>query len=235
MTWQEELRGRDPDRAGAALLAPVAARPRLLTLAALDRELARVPHISADPLLAEIRAQWWVEALERIAGGGPGETPLLQAVAGSWGADAALLLPLASGWRDACAPESRSGVPAIVTHLDATAAEAMWQAARVLGAAAEAEPGVRAQGRAAGAVHWLRAGGEGGAALAEAAGAWFDDAAAAGLPRSLGPALYAGAAPEKTLASAVAGKPVARPSEFTRRLALLRFAAGGRWQVRWRR
>lgn len=235
MTWLEELRRRDPDRAGAALLAPVAARPRLLALAALDRELARVSHASADPLLTEIRAQWWVEALERIAGGGAAETPLLQAVAQAWGPEARRLVPLAEGWREACAPEARAGVAAILAHLDATAGEAMWQAALALDAAPDAEAAVRAQGRAAGAVAWLRAGGEGGEALADAAGEAFAAAAAAPLPKAVAPALYPGPAPSEALVAARAGRSPDRPSEFMRRLALLRFAVTGRWQVRWPR
>lgn len=235
MSWLEELRQRDPDRAGAALLAPVAARRRLLTLAALNAELARVPFVSADPLLAEIRAQWWVEALERIAGGARGETPLLQAVAEVWGSAANRLLPLAEGWRAACDPETRDGAAAILSHLDATAGEAMWQAALSLGADAAAETAVRAQGRACGAVAWLRTGGPGGEALASAAAEAFAAAAAAGLPRALAPALYPGPAPRAVLEAASAGLPVPLPSEFARRLALLRFAVTGRWQVKARR
>lgn len=234
MTWLEELRQRDPDRAGAALLAPMAARPRLLTLAALNAELARIPRASADPLLTEIRAQWWVEALERAAGGAPGETPLLRDVARAWGTESARLVPLAEGWREACALEADAGLAAILAHLDATAGEAAWQAARVLDAA-PAEAPIRAQGRGTGAVAWLRAGGAGGPALAEAALEAFATAAAAGLPRRLAPALYPGPAPGAALIAAAAGQPVPRPSEFTRRLSLLRFAVTGHWQVQGRR
>ena len=52
-TCAESLRAHDPDRFGICLLAPPEARPRLLTLYALNLELARAPLASAEPLIAE--------------------------------------------------------------------------------------------------------------------------------------------------------------------------------------
>ncbi len=46
-----------------ALLAPRASQPALLTLAALNGELARVPLHVTDAALGEIRLQWWRDAL----------------------------------------------------------------------------------------------------------------------------------------------------------------------------
>ena len=234
MSWLDDLQARDPDRAGVALLAPPASRPRLLTLAALNAELSRLPTASADPLLSQIRAQWWVEALERMANGGTGETPLLQAVTEAWGREAARLVALAEGWREACNRESDDS-DAILGHLDATAGEAMWQAASILGATAADEGAVRAQGRAAGTVNWLRGREKGGRSLAEAAGAAFARAANSDLSPAIAPALYPGPRPRAALADAADGKPVPLVAEFTRRLALLRFATTRNWRVSWRR
>jgi phytoene synthase len=51
----------------AALLAPRASRPALLTLAALFGELNRIPMQVSDAALGEIRLQWWRDAFARGA------------------------------------------------------------------------------------------------------------------------------------------------------------------------
>ncbi|MET0313224.1 MAG: squalene/phytoene synthase family protein, partial [Hansschlegelia sp.] len=48
----------------AAQFAPADARPHLLALRAFDAELARVRSIVSDPMVGEIRLQWWRDALE---------------------------------------------------------------------------------------------------------------------------------------------------------------------------
>jgi phytoene synthase len=57
-------RSGEPDRYLAALLAPPAARPHLLALAAFSSELARVPSfVTREPAMGQIRLQWWRDAL----------------------------------------------------------------------------------------------------------------------------------------------------------------------------
>jgi phytoene synthase len=57
-------RSGEPDRYLAALLAPPAARPHLLALAAFSSELARVPSlVTREPTMGQIRLQWWRDAL----------------------------------------------------------------------------------------------------------------------------------------------------------------------------
>ncbi len=46
-------------------------RPRLAALFALQVELRRIPSLVSEPPLGEIRLQWWREALDEIAAGGP--------------------------------------------------------------------------------------------------------------------------------------------------------------------
>lgn len=55
------------DRYLAALLAPAPARDGLLALAAFASELGRVPLLAREPMMAEIRLQWWRDALEQPA------------------------------------------------------------------------------------------------------------------------------------------------------------------------
>jgi phytoene synthase len=53
----------EPDRYLAATLAPLTARPALAALAAFAAEVARIPATVSEPLLGEIRLQWWRDAL----------------------------------------------------------------------------------------------------------------------------------------------------------------------------
>lgn len=53
----------DPDRYLAALLAPRPYRADLVTLAALTGELSRTLRTVREPMLAEIRLQWWRDVL----------------------------------------------------------------------------------------------------------------------------------------------------------------------------
>lgn len=62
----------DPDRFMAAMAAPVAARRVLFPLFAFNVEVARAPWVTQEPMIAEMRLQWWRDALEEIA---QGKTP----------------------------------------------------------------------------------------------------------------------------------------------------------------
>ncbi len=53
----ETVRAQDPDRFGATLVAAPGDRPALITLYALNLEIARAPLQSAEPMLAEMRLQ----------------------------------------------------------------------------------------------------------------------------------------------------------------------------------
>jgi len=56
------MRG-EPDRYLAATLAPVGVRSALAALAAFSAEVARIPATVSEPLLGEIRLQWWRDVL----------------------------------------------------------------------------------------------------------------------------------------------------------------------------
>lgn len=61
----------DPDRFLAAMAAPVQARRVLFPLYAFGVEIARAPWVTQEPMIAEMRLQWWRDALEEIASGAP--------------------------------------------------------------------------------------------------------------------------------------------------------------------
>jgi phytoene synthase len=65
-----QFRRYDPDRWRATLFAPAALRARLTALYAFNVEIARVRETVSEPLIGQIRLQWWREALAEIAVGG---------------------------------------------------------------------------------------------------------------------------------------------------------------------
>jgi len=64
------VRRGDPDRFMATMAAPVAVRAVLFPIYACNLEAARAPWVSTEPLIAQMRLQWWLDALDEIASGG---------------------------------------------------------------------------------------------------------------------------------------------------------------------
>ncbi len=67
----QTVRRADPDRYFSALFAPAAARPYLMTLYAFNHEVARVAETVRQPMMGEIRLEWWRETLEGARSGAP--------------------------------------------------------------------------------------------------------------------------------------------------------------------
>ncbi|MFT4013292.1 MAG: squalene/phytoene synthase family protein [Paracoccus sp. (in: a-proteobacteria)] len=129
----DALRAHDPDRFGICLLAPPEARPRLMTLYALNLELARAPLASAEPLIAEMRLQWWVERLEEIGAGRMSSHELMAPLAEAWGARVAALAVLAEPRRRDCLREPHDGPEAVADYVRGTAVPLALFAAEALG------------------------------------------------------------------------------------------------------
>lgn len=64
------VRQGDPDRFATVMAAPVAARRVLFPLYAFNVEISRAPWVSAEPMIVQMRLQWWADALDEIAAGG---------------------------------------------------------------------------------------------------------------------------------------------------------------------
>ena len=60
------VRQHDPDRYLVALFAPAEAREAQFAIAAFNFEIARVRETVSEPLLGEMRLQWWREAIAEI-------------------------------------------------------------------------------------------------------------------------------------------------------------------------
>lgn len=78
MTFDNDLRAcadlvqrADPDRFLAVMAAPPQARARLFPIYAMNVEVSRAPWVTAESMIAEMRLQWWRDALAEIAQGGP--------------------------------------------------------------------------------------------------------------------------------------------------------------------
>lgn len=67
----ELVRRGDADRWLSLSTVPAAARARLLPLYAFNLEVARAPWISSEPMIGQMRLQWWRDALQEIAEGAP--------------------------------------------------------------------------------------------------------------------------------------------------------------------
>jgi 15-cis-phytoene synthase len=244
----------DPDRFQAVLAAPRWTREILLPLYAFNLEIARAPWVTAEPLIAEMRLEWWREVV-RSAGSGAARAhevaAPLHALIADFGLPREGLLALI----DARAADiGRSGFEhqaALTGYLEATGGGLMWLAARALGAGGGAEAAVRDYGRAAALAQYLVAvpalTAHGRRALPDTSDAAVTGLARSGLawlgaarqarrtvPRAVAPALLAGwlAGPRLTRAAADPSAVTAgalEVSEFVRRGRLLWQAATGRW------
>lgn len=246
----DALREHDPDRFGICLLAPTGARPRLLTLYALNLELARAPLASNEGLIAEMRVQWWIEKLEDLAEGRLESHELISPLFEAWGPRAAAFAALAEGRRRDAWREPHEGPQAVTEYIRQTAVPLAGFAAEALDAPQAAIPAIAAQAEGVGIANWLAAlpalqgmrmglqdpAGKELSELAFLARASFDRARGErrNVPRSLAPVLFPGAGVRQTLQAAPAGIEAlaqAVPSEFRRRLALGAFALTHRWWI----
>ncbi|QPZ91172.1 squalene/phytoene synthase family protein [Thioclava electrotropha] len=152
----EAVRQGDPDRFAATMAAPADLRDRLWPLYAANLEIARAPWASSEPMVAEMRLQWWVDALEALSEGRepPHEIgPALVSVA----QPARHLIAAAEARRADCWPDPFDDVSSLWAYLDQTSGALYWAAAEALGAPEEAEITVRSFGAGAGLAALLQA------------------------------------------------------------------------------
>ncbi|MDO9526499.1 MAG: squalene/phytoene synthase family protein [Gemmobacter sp.] len=244
----------DPDRFFVTRAATAQAQAVLFPLYALNIEIARAAWASDQPLIAEMRLQWWRDALDEIA---QGKTvrghPVLLAVAPVI-RDHALPVTLFDAMAEARRwdiwTEPFDDSAALLTHLDATSGNLNWAACLALGGPAKAEQAIRDFALAAGLAGWFRAvpaligrgrdplpgGAEAVAGLAQTGLDRLRQARAAraSVPRACTPALLAGWQAGGILAQAAAepGRVEAGAlgtSEFARRGGLVWRALTGLW------
>ncbi len=77
---EAEARREDPDRWLASLFIPEASRRHVHALYAFNVEIARVREAVSQPMLGEIRLQWWRDALGRTGHGDARANPIAAAL-----------------------------------------------------------------------------------------------------------------------------------------------------------
>ncbi len=151
----ERVRRSDPERFRAVMAAPPPARQRLFPLYAFNVEVARAPWITREPMIAEMRLQWWRDALSEIREGRPVRrhevtTPLARVVAPE---TAELLDQLVVERRWDIYRQPFDDSDHLRRYLDRTAGHLLLAAARALAPAPESP--LRAAGRALGLANFL--------------------------------------------------------------------------------
>jgi phytoene synthase len=130
----------DPLRFRAAMAAPVEARKILFPLYAFNVEVARAPWVTQETMIAEMRLQWWRDALEEIAEGRTVRRhEVVDALAGVLDAEGARCLDGLIAARRWDVYKDGFEEPAhFDDYINATSGHLMWTAARLLGDAEEA-------------------------------------------------------------------------------------------------
>lgn len=131
----ELVQRADPERFRAAMAAPVAARAVLFPIYAFNVEVARAPWVTAEPMIAEMRLQWWRDALDEIRAGGAVRrhevvSPLAQVLDAE---GAALLDGVVEARRLDIEKAPFANRGALMAYLAATGGGLMQAAARALG------------------------------------------------------------------------------------------------------
>ena len=127
----------EPDRYLSALLAPREARDDLVTLAAFLAEMAKIAEQVSDPMLGEIRIQWWRDALLPSQEGTLSGNPIADAFADVMKRRAlsqSALSDLLDAHTHALYPSSPPSVEALFLELDFTETAAFHFAGQILGA-----------------------------------------------------------------------------------------------------
>ena len=135
-TIAEQVRRSDPDRYLAALFAPADKRPLLHVLYAFNIEIARVADTVREPMMGEIRLEWWRETLAGARAGSPRNHDVARALADLFAAAELPVEPF-EAMIAARAFDSTSDVfadrAAAEAYCDATSGNLMRLAAQILG------------------------------------------------------------------------------------------------------
>lgn len=149
----------DPHRFRATMAAPIPARRVLFPIYAFAIEVARAPYVTQEPLIAEMRLQWWRDALDEIKAQGTVRrhevvTPMAEVVT----PEAARLLDDVVAARRGDIDRTPMADPDIFKHyLENTGASLAWAAALCLGATASAEIAIRSRARATALARYFEA------------------------------------------------------------------------------
>ncbi len=142
----------DPDRFRSVLAAPIADRTKLLPIYAFNVEVTRAPWVTEEPMIAEMRLQWWRDVLEEIELSKPvrAHEVATELAKVTDSAGAAILDKLVAARRWDIYKEPFEDPDHFADYLDATSGGLMWVSARLLGASSDREAAYRRLGFATG-------------------------------------------------------------------------------------
>ena len=156
-----EVRRLDRERYLAALFAPAERRDALFALYAFNLEVAKTAEMVSEPMLGEIRLQWWREALDGIFAGSVREHPVVAALAAAVEAhdlDRARFEAIVDGRAADLDPAPPADMDALEAYAGATAVPLVELACQVLEAReGTAMAAARAAGLGLGLAGMLRA------------------------------------------------------------------------------
>ncbi len=147
----------DPDRFAAIMAVPVKARAKLFTLYAFNLEVARAPWVTQQPLIAEMRLQFWRDMLTSATPRAHDIAAPLHALVQETPVLTALLDRIIEARRHDITRQPFATASAFDAYIEDTSATLVWAAALALGANPAAETGFRALGWASGLATYLRA------------------------------------------------------------------------------
>jgi len=233
----------DPDRFLSAMTARPDDRGALMVPYAFNLEVVRAPWVTKEAMIAEMRLQWWADAIEEIYACGDVRrhevvTPLAALIVDK-GLDRAAFDALIAARRWEIYKEPHKDQAALDQYISDTSAGLIWLAAQALGVAEEHRIAIMDFGFAAGVAALFRAipalenaqkyplvdgTPDGVAALAQTALARLK--AAKGMPKSAGAALRAGWMAEYTLRVAARSPELVatgglEAAEFSKKIKLL--------------
>ena len=153
------VRRFDPDRYFATLFAPAEKRPLLFVLYAFNHEVARAAETTREPMMGEIRLEWWRETIAEARQGRPRAQPVAVALVELFARTSLMqgeLEALVDARSAETLPAPFADLSALELHVQATASQLMRLAATVLDPAAEVDVLTREAGVAYGLVGILR-------------------------------------------------------------------------------
>jgi phytoene/squalene synthetase len=149
----------DPDRFAALMSAPVAVRRVCFPLYAFNIEVSRAPWVTKEPMIAEMRLQWWRDALEEIGQGRGRRHAVVDAlgpVLDSRAADDLDALVAARRWD--VYTDAFEDMAAFDGYIEDTSGLLLWTAVRLCGQVSEeTRTDVLRYGFGVGVANWLRA------------------------------------------------------------------------------
>jgi phytoene synthase len=130
----------DPDRFRAAMATPPEARAVLFPLYAFNLEVSRAPWVTEEPMIAEMRLQFWRDVAEEIGQGArPGPMRWRAARGGGPGGGCGSARRAVAARRWDIYKDAFEDAGHFERYLDATGGNLDWAAARALGAPDGAE------------------------------------------------------------------------------------------------